>query len=73
MCYNINLLSFRDKDDDVRTVAAESLAPLAEHLVTRIPEQLSTLLHILWDTLRDVDDLNSSTAAAMKLLGTFFS
>lgn len=59
-----------DKDDDVRSVAASCLLPVAGHLVTQLPEELSRVLAVLWSCLRDMrDDLSSSVGAVMELLG----
>lgn len=62
------LLALRDQDDDVRSVAASSLLPVTSTLVT-LPE-LPELVHTLWDCLGEgTDELGSSTAAVMDLLG----
>ena len=59
-----------DRDDDVRSVAASCLLPVAGHLVTQLPEELSRVLAVLWSCLRDMrDDLSSSVGAVMELLG----
>jgi TATA-binding protein-associated factor len=63
-----------DRDDDVRSVAASCLLPVAGHLVAQLPEELSRVLTVLWDCLSDMkDDLSSSVGAVMDLLGTFLS
>jgi TATA-binding protein-associated factor len=54
----------------VRSVAASCLLPVAGHLVTQLPEELSRVLAVLWSCLRDMrDDLSSSVGAVMELLG----
>lgn len=59
-----------DGDDDVRSVAATGLLPVAAHLVDQLPEELSRVLAVLWSCLRDMkDDLSSSVGAVMDLLG----
>lgn len=59
-----------DRDDDVRSVAASCLLPVAGHLVAQLPEELSRVLAVLWSCLRDMrDDLSSSVGAVMDLLG----
>lgn len=59
-----------DRDDDVRSVAASCLLPVAGHLVAQLPEELSRVLAVLWNCLRDMrDDLSSSVGAVMELLG----
>jgi hypothetical protein len=59
-----------DRDDDVRSVAASCLLPVAGHLVAQLPEELSRVLAVLWGCLRDMrDDLSSSVGAVMELLG----
>lgn len=60
-----------DRDDDVRSVAASCLLPVANHLVEQIPEMLEQVLIVLWHCLSDMkDDLSSSVGAVMDLLGT---
>lgn len=62
------LLSLREADDDVRTVAASALLPATGDLV-KLPE-LGDILSTLWDCLGEgTDELGSSTAAVMDLLG----
>lgn len=54
----------------MRSVAASCLLPVAGHLVTQLPEELSRVLAVLWSCLRDMrDDLSSSVGAVMELLG----
>lgn len=71
----VNLFnSLGDRDDDVRSVAASCLLPVAQHLVTQLPEELGRVLAVLWSCLSDMkDDLSSSVGAVMDLLGKFFS
>lgn len=62
------LLSLREADDDVRTVAASALLPAAGDLVRL--QELGDILSTLWDCLGEgTDELGSSTAAVMDLLG----
>jgi TATA-binding protein-associated factor len=62
-----------DRDDDVRSVAATCLLPVAQHLVDRLPESLERILVVLWHCLSDMkDDLSSSVGAVMDLLGMRF-
>ncbi|EMD34416.1 hypothetical protein CERSUDRAFT_117290 [Gelatoporia subvermispora B] len=64
------VLGLGDRDDDVRSVAASCLLPVAEHLVKQLPEELSRVLAVLWHCLSDMkDDLSSSVGAVMDLLG----
>jgi TATA-binding protein-associated factor len=59
-----------DRDDDVRSVAASCLIPVATHLVRQLPTCLSLVLSVLWACLGDMkDDLSSSVGAVMDLLG----
>lgn len=64
-------VSLADNDDDVRAVAAACLLPVAEEIATRLPlPDLENLLEVLWDTFLDEsDELNSSIASVMALLG----
>lgn len=61
----------RDTDDDVRSVAASTLLPITETLAAVLPRgELAALVNTLWDCLTDdTDELGSSTAAVMDLLG----
>ncbi|KAH8102965.1 SNF2 chromatin remodeling protein [Cristinia sonorae] len=64
------VLGLGDRDDDVRSVAATCLLPIAEHLVEQLPDELSRVLAVLWSCLSDMkDDLSSSVGAVMDLLG----
>ncbi|KAI0747594.1 SNF2 chromatin remodeling protein [Daedaleopsis nitida] len=64
------VLGLGDRDDDVRSVAASCLLPVAAYLVERLPEELSRVLAVLWSCLSDMkDDLSSSVGAVMDLLG----
>ena len=58
-------------DDDVRSVAASCLLPVAGNLVEQLPEELSRVMAVLWECLAGMtDDLSSSVGAVMDLLGT---
>ncbi|GBE82676.1 Probable helicase [Sparassis crispa] len=64
------VLGLGDRDDDVRSVAASCLLPVAAHLVEQLPEELSRVLAVLWSCLGNMkDDLSSSVGAVMDLLG----
>ncbi|KAG5635827.1 hypothetical protein H0H81_009992 [Sphagnurus paluster] len=64
------VLGLGDQDDDVRSVAASCLLPVAGHLVEQLPESLGPVLLVLWRCLRNMkDDLSSSVGAVMDLLG----
>lgn len=66
------LLRLRDKDDDVRSTAAAALTPIADALVNNLPEELEQVVAVLWECLADLqDDLSSSIAGVMDLLGRF--
>ncbi|KAJ7461011.1 SNF2 superfamily chromatin remodeling protein [Mycena galericulata] len=68
------ILGLGDRDDDVRSVAASCLLPVAEHLVEQLPEALDRVLVVLWHCLSDMkDDLSSSVGAVMDLLGKLVS
>ncbi|TFK42701.1 SNF2 superfamily chromatin remodeling protein [Crucibulum laeve] len=64
------ILGLGDKDDDVRSVAASCLLPVAGHIVEQLPEVLDRVLVVLWHCLCGMkDDLSSSVGAVMDLLG----
>jgi TATA-binding protein-associated factor len=56
-------------DDDVRSVSAATLIPIAQELIQLKPESLNGLITIVWNCLSDLqDDLSASTGAVMDLL-----
>ncbi|KAF8894499.1 SNF2 chromatin remodeling protein [Infundibulicybe gibba] len=68
------VLGLGDRDDDVRSVAASCLLPVAGHLVDQLPGSLDRVLVVLWHCLSDMkDDLSSSVGAVMDLLGKLVS
>lgn len=61
--------SLNDGDDDVKSVAASCLLPVAEHIVEQLPESLDRVLVVLWQCLSNMkDDLSSSVGVVMDLL-----
>lgn len=61
-------------DDDVKSVSAATLIPVAGELTTMRPESLCGLISVVWDCLLDMqDDLSASTGAVMDLLATLCS
>uniref|UniRef100_A0A0K2V3X8 BTAF1 RNA polymerase II, BTFIID transcription factorassociated, 170kDa [Alligator mississippiensis] n=1 Tax=Lepeophtheirus salmonis TaxID=72036 RepID=A0A0K2V3X8_LEPSM len=61
----------QDTMDDVVSVAASSLLPVAELLPSTLSSsQLSDLTARLWDSLLDLDDLTASTHSLIKLLSS---
>ncbi|CAE7140157.1 unnamed protein product [Rhizoctonia solani] len=68
------LIGLGDNDDDVRSVAASCLVPIAAEIVARLPDAVPGVLEVLWASLQDMkDDLGSSVGAVMDLLGTLVS
>ncbi len=63
------LKRLQDCDDDVRSIAAGSLLPIADATARVEFRYMPTILSILWDTLLDLDDLSASTTSIMSLLG----
>lgn len=60
-----------DLDDDVRSVSAATLIPMAQEVVTMRPEALEELVNIVWESLSNLgDDLSASTGRIMDLLAT---
>lgn len=61
-------------DDDVKSVSAATLVPIAGELTTMRPSSLGQLISVVWDCLLDMqDDLSASTGAVMDLLATLCS
>lgn len=58
-----------DRDDDVRSVSAATLIPMANEFVKQRPGELNGLINIVWEGLADLsDDLSASTGKIMDLL-----
>jgi len=73
LSYYLLVYRLGDRDDDVRSVAASCLIPVATHLVRQLPSCLTLVLSVLWACLGDMkDDLGSSVGAVMDLLGCHF-
>ncbi|KAK0646246.1 hypothetical protein B0T16DRAFT_458188 [Cercophora newfieldiana] len=63
-----------DMDDDVRSVSAATLIPMAKEFVMMRPGALDGLIHIVWESLSNLgDDLSASTGKIMDLLATLCS
>jgi TATA-binding protein-associated factor len=63
-----------DLDDDVRSVSAATLIPMAQEFVTMRPAALDGLINIVWESLSNLgDDLSASTGRIMDLLATLCS
>ncbi len=61
-------------DDDVKSVSAATLVPIAQELTTMRPNALGQLISVVWDCLLDMqDDLSASTGAIMDLLAILCS
>ncbi|KZV99116.1 hypothetical protein EXIGLDRAFT_258645 [Exidia glandulosa HHB12029] len=68
------ILGLNSSDDDVRSVAAQCLLPVASNLVEQLPEELEHVMVVLWNCLAGMtDDLSSSVGAVMDLLGKLVS
>jgi TATA-binding protein-associated factor len=60
-----------DLDDDVRSVSAATLIPMANEFVIMRPDALTGLINIVWESLSNLgDDLSASTGKIMDLLAT---
>ncbi|KAK9419232.1 hypothetical protein SUNI508_01209 [Seiridium unicorne] len=60
-----------DHDDDVRSVSAATLIPMAQEFVAMRPAMLDELINIVWESLSSLgDDLSASTGKIMDLLAT---
>lgn len=63
-----------DLDDDVRSVSAATLIPIAKEFVNLRPEALNGLINIVWECLSNLgDDLSASTGQIMDLLAKLCS
>ena len=63
-----------DQDDDVRSVSAATLIPVAQEFVNVRQNELSNLISVVWECLSSLsDDLSASTGAVMDLLAKLCS
>ncbi|KAK3313511.1 hypothetical protein B0H66DRAFT_354542 [Apodospora peruviana] len=63
-----------DADDDVRSVSAATLIPMAKEFVTLRPAAVDGMINIVWESLSNLgDDLSASTGKIMDLLATLCS
>ncbi|EGS20784.1 helicase-like protein [Thermochaetoides thermophila DSM 1495] len=63
-----------DIDDDVRSVSAATLIPMAKEFVMMRRSALDSLINIVWESLSNLgDDLSASTGKIMDLLATLCS
>lgn len=71
---NAVMKGLADMDDDVRSVSAATLIPIAKEFVTMRPDSLDGLINIVWESLSNLgDDLSASTGKIMDLLATLCS
>ncbi|EGW33142.1 uncharacterized protein SPAPADRAFT_137527 [Spathaspora passalidarum NRRL Y-27907] len=72
---NMVLHGLRESDDDdVQSVAALTLTPIASEFVTTRTNLVSTLLNVIWDCLVNLrDDLSASIGSVMDLLAKLCS
>ena len=70
------LMGSQDNDDDVRAVAAATLIPVADEIVSKrlvgAPE-LIKLEQLLWKTLAELDEITSATASVLELLSVLYA
>ncbi|KAG0251256.1 TATA-binding protein-associated factor mot1 [Actinomortierella ambigua] len=68
------VLGLQDEDDDVRSVSASTLIPIASNFVEALPAKIPEVVNVLWDCLAVLkDDLSASTASVMDLLAKLFT
>lgn len=63
----------QDHDDDVRAAAGEALIPVAESIVSLMPDKVPKLVAILWGSLPDLDDISAATGSILRLLARMTS
>ncbi len=63
----------KDKDDDVRAVAAEALLPTAKLLAHDTTPDAAMLLGLVWDALLASDELSPAIKGASSLLAAVYS
>ncbi|OLL25489.1 putative helicase mot1, partial [Neolecta irregularis DAH-3] len=63
-----------DGDDDVRSVSAATLVPVADEFVRQRPDAVDGLMDVVWECLAEIkDDLSASTGTVMDLLAKLCS
>ena len=63
---NMVLHGLQESDDDVESVAALTLTPIASQFVKTKQELIHTLLSVIWDCLTNLrDDLSASIGSVM--------
>lgn len=66
---NMVLHGLKESDDDVQSVAALTLAPIANEFVKAKKDVIHSLLKVIWDCLINLrDDLSASIGSVMDLL-----
>ncbi|KAG2733298.1 hypothetical protein G9P44_004288 [Scheffersomyces stipitis] len=66
---NMVLHGLKESDDDVQSVAALTLTPIASNFVSTKKNLIHTLLTVIWDCLTNLrDDLSASIGSVMDLL-----
>lgn len=66
---NMVLHGLKESDDDVQSVAALTLAPIAHEFVKAKKDAVHSLLTVIWDCLTNLrDDLSASIGSVMDLL-----
>jgi TATA-binding protein-associated factor len=60
----------KDSNDDIRAVASSSLLPITDSLLDILPSNIifKKIVIVLWDSLKDLDDLTAATSYVMDLL-----
>ncbi|EGD76870.1 BTAF1 protein [Salpingoeca rosetta] len=65
----VMLQGLQERDvDDVRAAAADTMIPMADHVVAHAPDTIKTIVTLLWDALPELDDLSASAGSILKLL-----
>jgi len=63
----------KDEIDDVSAVAAATLVPVKDELMTLLPEKVPLIVSYLWDALLDLDELAACTGDLLMLLSSLLS
>lgn len=71
---NMVLHGLQESDDDVQSVAALTLTPIASEVVSTRKTVIQSLLSVIWDCLVNLrDDLSASIGSVMDLLAKLCS
>ena len=70
------IMGSQDNDDDVRAVAAATLVPVADEIISKRLVEADRLIareRLLWKTLGELDEITAATASVLELLSVLYA